>query len=210
MTQIIPIKVECPICKTNFEISALMSTNTTGSPDLDLRPPEMVRSTMDTWVHECPSCKYVAVNFKQNPSVTRKFIESEFYQDCDGFNFENPLSRRFYRQHLLEAYNFEKFHALLHCAWACDDRNDLENARLIRNRCLEILKNLDLDENLEIQKADILRRSGNFAQLIREYENKTYSKDILNRIKDFQIEKSRLEDDGCYTVSDVEFESNII
>lgn len=203
MTMIEPIEVECPICKTNFEIYILMSTNTMGSPDLDLRPSEMQRSTMNTWVHECPSCGYVAVDFDQKPSVTGEFIESEFYQGCDGFDFKNPLSRRFYRQHLLEAYDFEKFHALLHCAWACDDGNDLENARLIRTRCLEILKNLDLDENLEIQKADILRRSGNFAQVIREYEKKTYGEDILNRIRDFQIEKSRLEDDGCYTVSDV-------
>ncbi|WP_407421888.1 hypothetical protein [Methanobrevibacter sp.] len=203
MTTISQIEVECPICKTNFEISLLMSTNTWGSPDLDLRPPEMQRSTMNTWAYECPGCGYVASDFEDKPAVTGEFIESEFYQGCDGFEFKNPLSRIFYRQHLIEAHDLEKFHALLHAAWACDDSEDSENARLLREKCLDIIKNIDIDETLEIQKADILRRSRHFAQVIEEYERKTYSEDILNLIKDFQIEKSRLEDDGCYTVEDV-------
>ena len=140
-----------------------MSTNAMGAPDLDLRPPEMQRSTMDTWTHECPSCGFVSFDFKDTPTVTGDYIESEIYQGCEGFEFKNPLSRIFYRQHLLESYDFEKFHALLHCAWACDDAGDDENARLIREKSLEILENLDLDETTEIQKADVLRRSKNFA-----------------------------------------------
>ena len=204
MTMIDSIKVKCPICETDFEIYVLMSTNAMGAPDLDLRPPEMQRSTMDTWTHECPSCGFVSFDFKDTPTVTGDYIESEIYQGCEGFEFKNPLSRIFYRQHLLESYDFEKFHALLHCAWACDDAGDDENARLIREKSLEILENLDLDETTEIQKADVLRRSKNFAQVIEEYENKTFSEEILNRIRDFQIEKSRLEDDSCYTVEDVE------
>ena len=97
MTMIEPKEVKCPICNTIFEIYLLMSTNSMGSPDLDLRPPEMQRSTMDSWVHECPSCGYASVDFDLKPSVTREFIESESYQSCDGFDFKNPLSKRFYR-----------------------------------------------------------------------------------------------------------------
>ena len=51
MTQIFPILITCPICEHEFEIYQLASTNQMGSPDLDLRPPEMARSTMDTWTH---------------------------------------------------------------------------------------------------------------------------------------------------------------
>ena len=54
----------------------------------------------------------------------------------------------------------------------------------------------------EIKKADIIRRSGNFGQVIEEYENKRYGEEILNQIKDFHIKKAKLEDDGCYTVAD--------
>lgn len=202
MTMIKPIEVKCPICNTCFEIYILMSTNSMGSPDLDLRPPEMQRSTMNSWIHECPSCGYAADDFDQKPSVTRAFIESETYQSCDSIDFKNPLSKRFYRQHLIESENLKKFYMLLYCAWTCDDRNDVENAVLIRTKCLETLKNLDLDETLEIQRADILRRSGNFAQVISEYENRSFKEEILNPIKDFQIKKALLEDDGCYTVED--------
>ena len=204
MTMIDSVKVKCPICETDFEIYALLSTNAMGAPDLDLRPPEMQRSTMNTWAHECPGCGYVSFDFEDKPSVTGDYIESEFYQNCDGFEFKNPLSRVFYRQHLLESHDFEKFHALLHCAWACDDAKDTDNARRIREKSLEMLENLDLDETTEIIKADVLRRSKNFARVIEEYENKSFSEEILNRIRDFQIEKSRLEDDSCYTVEDVE------
>lgn len=202
MTMIEPIEVKCPICNTSFEIHLLMSTNSMGSPDLDLRPPEMQRSTMDSWVHECPGCGYASVDFDLKPSVTREFIESESYQSCDGFDFKNPLSKRFYREHLIESGTLEKFYMLLYCAWTCDDADDAENARLIRTKCLETIKNLDLDENLEIKKADIIRRSGNFGQVIEEYENKRYGEEILNQIKDFHIKKAKLEDDGCYTVAD--------
>ena len=84
MTMIEPKEVKCPICNTIFEIYLLMSTNSMGSPDLDLRPPEMQRSTMDSWVHECPGCGYASVDFDLKPSVTREFIESESYQSCDA------------------------------------------------------------------------------------------------------------------------------
>lgn len=37
---------KCAVCGKESEQITLASTNTFGSPDLDLRPPEMKRSTM--------------------------------------------------------------------------------------------------------------------------------------------------------------------
>ena len=99
------------------------------------------------------------------------------------------------------------FFALLNAAWACDDEGDLENAIICRKKSLEFLDVL-ISENKEsyglmVQKADILRRSGEFDALIKEYENAEYPDELLNKIISFQLEKARIKDDGCYTVADV-------
>ena len=75
MTQIFPSKITCPICENDFEIYLLASTNQMGAPDLDLRPPEMARSTMNTWTYECPHCSYVSADFDQTPEIKKEFLE---------------------------------------------------------------------------------------------------------------------------------------
>ena len=40
----------CAICGGRSKQTVVASTNARGSPDLDLRPPEMQRSTMPYWV----------------------------------------------------------------------------------------------------------------------------------------------------------------
>lgn len=202
MTTISQIEVKCPVCENEFEINVIMSTNSFGSPDLDLRPPEMQRSTMNMWVHECPGCGYVSGNFSNDAGVEREYIQCEFYRTCEGMNFTNPLSERFYRRYLIESEDLEKFFLLLYCVWACDDANDSDNATAIRKMCIDILENLDLDESMELQRADLLRRTRQFARLIEEYENKTYSQDIYNQVIDFHIRKAHEKDDSCYTVED--------
>ena len=60
MTTLDEAKKKCAVCgkiSAHFEVT---STNTFGAPDLDTRPPEMMRSTMDMWVQECPSCGYLS------------------------------------------------------------------------------------------------------------------------------------------------------
>ena len=58
------------------------------------------------------------------------------------------------------------------------------------------------DENMSLVKADMLRRSGKFDELISEYENKQYLETLLNEILAFEIEKAKDEDRACYTVAD--------
>ena len=105
MTQIFPILTTCPICENEFEIIQLASTNQMGSPDLDLRPPEMARSTMDTWTHECPKCGYVASDFNQTPEITPEFVEKDEYKSCDDLNFKSHQSEIFYRQYMISDDN---------------------------------------------------------------------------------------------------------
>ena len=203
MTMIDAIEVKCPVCENDLEIYVILSTNTMARPDLDLRPAEMQRSTMDNWAHECPECGYVTSDFKKTPEITEDFLKSDSYKSCDGFEFKNPLSERFYRQHLIATESEGKFHALLYCAWACDDKDDEENAIRIRRKCLDYIDSLEANDDVAIQKADLLRRSKQFDKVIEEYSAKSFTEDIYNRICSFEVEKAIQKDSACYTVDDV-------
>ncbi len=62
-------KKKCTICGTESKFNIITSTNSFGSPDLDLRPPEMRRSTMWLWIQRCPCCNYVNYDVESISSV---------------------------------------------------------------------------------------------------------------------------------------------
>jgi len=55
MTTLFPQKETCFVCGNTSEHTVIGSTNAFGSPDLDLRPPEMQRSTITHRVQRCPT-----------------------------------------------------------------------------------------------------------------------------------------------------------
>lgn len=216
MTLIRPIDVKCPMCGNEFEEYGIMSSNTMGAPDLDLRPAPMYRDTISRWINQCPRCGYVCESFPtmseyesgeyERPQITEEFLKSESYQSCNGIVFKSGTSKKFYRQYLiaLELDDIDnEITALRHCAWTCDDAGDEANAVMMRKECVRLINQTDTNENGEVIKADLMRRAGLFGELIEEYSDKTYSEDILNDIIAFQIEKSMQEDTSCYTLDDI-------
>ncbi|MBE6630616.1 MAG: DUF2225 domain-containing protein [Ruminococcaceae bacterium] len=205
-----PITVTCALCGEESTQIILLSTNRMGSSDLDLRPPEMARSTMCWWLQECPHCGYVAWDLKNTTSLTRDLLREVIFSPCEERNFDSKLAARYYKLYLTLYFDSKRedaFRAALRAAWACDDVGDSENAVFCRKLALSladrVIASKHNDENLIIQKADLLRRSGQFDTLIREYADKTFSKPILNQIVAFQIQKAKEKDTGCYTVADV-------
>ena len=198
----------------------MMSTNASGSCDLDLRPPEMQRSTMNLWVQECPECGYVSSNIsdksEMDSEMLNSILKSEEYFSCNGINFKSDLAKRFYRYYLIQIHekNVRKaMFALLHAAWSCDDENDNDNARICREKAIPLAvkmvgAKLYDSENINIIRADMMRRAGQFEELISEYEsvkmkgNVMNDPEILNKVLRFQIERAREHDDKCYTVSE--------
>ena len=71
MTTMFRQKYKCAVCGTEKEFYGIASTNSFGSPDLDLRPPEMQRSTMGQWIQQCPKCGYVSGSI---PTLLLQFI----------------------------------------------------------------------------------------------------------------------------------------
>lgn len=208
MSSIRKTEVTCIVCGNASTQTALTSTNQFGAPDLDLRPPQMARSTMRWWVQECPHCGYVAKDLSCKSFISQEFLEKEEYLTCEHRSFKTRLAKTFYRDYLINreiGSTNAAFQSALRAAWACDDVRDSENATFCRLKALVELEELIYDSHSEtamIMKADILRRTGQFDVLLEEYKDKTFLEDISNQIIAFQMQKAREQDVECYTVAD--------
>lgn len=205
MTTMAKEKLKCSVCGTENEYHVIMSTNSFGSPDLDLRPPEMQRSTMPLWIQECHKCGYVSNDISKKTKIKLEFLQSKEYLSCDGINFKSKLASRFYKYYMISLKNKkikDAFFAVVHAAWACDDAEDFDNAKKCREIAVSLHSKLEQDENLSVMKMDLLRRSGQFEVLLNEYSSFKYSQDILNKIAKFEMQKAMEKDTSCYTVSE--------
>lgn len=199
----------CNNCGNRFEGRTLSSTNMMGSPDLDTRPPKMQRFTMDTWLQECPNCKYVLQNEGEKVSSEMKeLIRSERYQTCDGRKFKNTLAERFYRNSLILEENEDYEDAMLsalQAAWLCDDAEDRKNADWCRGRFLENYEKLSMLErnlDLKLMRIDVLRRMGEFERVLEECDPSAFDQPIMNGIAMFHIRLAKDKDDKCYRIED--------
>lgn len=204
-------KSKCAICGTVTEFMVLGSTNSFGSPDLDLRPPGMERETMGVWVHECPYCGYVSHDVEQLSEVTLDWLESWEYTTCDGINFQSELARRFYKYYKINMYEGKieaAAFSALHAAWACDDNaRDKENAIICRKCAIPLFDKMikaghENRETFMVLTADLLRRSGDFEKLINNYSSMRFEEDILRKVIIFELKKASVGDDACYRVAD--------
>ncbi len=211
MTTFMQEKETCAICHAVNEYNVLASTNTFGGgPDLDLRPAEMQRSTMHSWIQECPKCGYISGRISDKRHVSKRWLRSEQYQTCDGIFFASDLAKRFYKYYLIcmqDREDEDAFFAVLHAAWACDDKQDVENAKLCRKIAISLADKLiesghQKKDNLQLMKADLMRRAGLFDELVDQYASVRFYDEFLNQILDFQIKKAKERDAGCYRVAD--------
>ena len=83
----------CKNCGQDSEQIILGSTNSFGSPDLDLRSPPMVRDTMDTWIQVCPHCKFCAPNIAKAKVPERPVTDPEYLAAFEDERFPE-LARR--------------------------------------------------------------------------------------------------------------------
>ena len=211
MTMLALVQNRCAVCGAINMYTDVMSTNTFGgSPDLDLRPAEMARSTMHSWVQECPKCGYVSKRISDQTYVSRLWLQSEKYLTCDGIPFVSDLAKIFYRYYLLNSRKSkleDAFFAILHAAWACDDAKDKANAKhcreigIVLGRLL-IEENCDGVDKIKLICADMMRRAGKFNQLISTYESAQFGDDLSNQILEFQIERAKARDVSCYRIDD--------
>jgi hypothetical protein len=165
--------IRCAHCGEVSEHMVLGSSNTfLGSPDLDLRPAEMYRSTMSMWVQRCPTCDYCAPDISKIHRKVRKHIDSDELKAALSDTAVPELARRFAACAVLEQKAGRLYEAAsgFHCAaWACDDESEDQLAMEFRRKTIELLTEMrqrripfDRAGQYEAVLTDLLRRVGEF------------------------------------------------
>jgi hypothetical protein len=141
MTILGSTEVTCAICAESSEHTTIVSTNAFGSADLDLRPPEMKRSTMTYWLQECPSCGYSASSIDEAHRDARTGMESAAFQALQSGPLNQTLTGRLLKASLLSEKCGDTQSAAdfaLWAAWAADDANDDNGARNYRGKAADL------------------------------------------------------------------------
>jgi hypothetical protein len=125
------------------------------SPDLDLRPGEPTRSTMDRWMSVCEGCGAVAPDLSILPREGIEVVESEAYLDL----YARPETATPFLRYAMLCKPGDRAGAYLQAAWAADDAADDEAARHYRR---EAAANWGEPDGVEsaLRLIDVLRRAG--------------------------------------------------
>ena len=217
MTTLFTRKSQCFVCGNTAEYTVIGSTNTFGSPDLDTRPPEMMRSTMPFWVQKCPHCGYCAPDISAGSEAARDIVETDVYRAQVSDDRFPQLANRFLCAALVFEVSgklAEAGWAAVRAAWACDDAGTDDGARLYREKALASLA--DVRERGQVFArdaasedavlADLYRRTGQFERvevLCRERLAQQPG-ELLGMVLRFQLDLASRDDVACYTVEDAQ------
>lgn len=206
----------CGVCGAISEQTAIVSTNAFGSPDLDLRLPEMQRSTMPSWVQTCSQCGFCASDIGKTMQGSRDQITQPAYQN----QLRNPafleLANRFLWWGLVaeaerawtDAANASRF-----TAWVCDDAELAEAVDACRRLAINRMRVArphqapvtDGTVGDSVLRVDLLRRSGQSAgaakaapQAIQEISNRWVCK-----IVDFELSLVRAQDTAVHRPDEI-------
>ncbi|MBE6857426.1 MAG: hypothetical protein E7500_08435 [Ruminococcus sp.] len=200
----------CSVCGKKSEHSIIKNSSAPDAPDLDLRPSEPHRSSMEYWVMECPHCGYCNDIIEKPADFSHDYFEGEEYKGCGGIETEEPLAVRFIKKALVNTKNHtmpDAVQAYLYASWVFDDKNDEKNASACRMKAVKIMDEnpavFGNNENFAILKADMLRRSGEFQRVVSEFKDKIFSKPIFTVIAGFEVMLAEKKDSGVYKSTDI-------
>lgn len=200
--------LRCCCCGRTSGHTVLMSTNSMGgSPDLDQRPPGMVRSTVESWLQECPYCGYVAWDISYGDDKARHFTSTPQFSSASLDPDPDPAARRFLVRAAFEAYHGERRSAFLytlHAAWTADDKGQADDARALRRRAAEHLAGVRIASiDTRLRLLDVLRRASNWSAaeaLVAELTADELEYPFAE-IVSFHRDKIAAREDGRYTIA---------
>lgn len=177
MTTLYRVQDKCLVCGRRKQHTALQSTNQFGPPDMDTRPPAMLRSTISLWIRCCPSCGYCAPQLSEGPEIAKEAVKSEPYRLQLKNRSYPKLANHFLCWAMIQEAagdNVAAAWACLHAAWACDDARASQAAVLSRSRAAGLFLRArtggasfaDQAGVEEAILADVLRRSARAEQAI--------------------------------------------
>jgi hypothetical protein len=215
MTTYFNQRVTCAACQQPCDQTVLGSTNAFGSCDLDLRPPEMKRSTMGAWVQSCPHCGYCWPELEQAWPGAAKAVAEQTYQAQLHAPDTPTLVNRFLCTALLQEHAGQPDRAgwyALYAAWVCDDLDKIDAARACRKKAYEHFlaaragKQSFAQDPLteDVLVIDVLRRMGYFDEAANHcaMAMEKQPSGVLLQVIDFQRRLLAKQDARCYTVEE--------
>jgi tetratricopeptide (TPR) repeat protein len=177
MTTLRNVEKKCAICGKVNSYTGMFSTNAFGSPDLDTRPPEMQRSTINLWIQTCPNCGYSAPDISQKIPKSEEIVYSDDYRKQLNSSEFPKLANSFLCYSLI-IENLEEYSkagwACLHASWVCDDAKYIDAAKICRKKSFTLFMKAKMNgqkftEQLGAEEAimvDVLRRAGEFEKAL--------------------------------------------
>ena len=205
MTTLFNSLKECGCCGNTISVTAVGSTNAFGSPDLDLRPPEMKRSALLMSIQYCGHCGYAAWDLEESITQTDE-LKQLLSEDLD----KNDKSQIFERAAQIARINgsdgMDTFFLYLCAAWCADDKGDTQRAVLMRKKSLEASHWTAVRKPEKLLRLiDVARRAGEFetaCRLLERFDRCKVSEPLLKQIACFQKQLLDNEDVSCYTVQE--------
>lgn len=204
----------CAVCGQGHTIHGLTSTNTMGWCDLDTRPAEMKRSTMEYWFQECPACGYCAESTAESADGTAEIVRGEPYQMLRTRTDIAPTARRFLLQGLIAGSLADPVAgcwANIHAAWVFDDAKCGEQATACRLAAEAFAEQADAAGEAisrqtgvsQLIRADVLRRSGKpeAAQAMAAAGLATGCTENIRKILAYEISLIVAGDRACHDIS---------
>lgn len=199
----------CSVCGTKSEHTVITKTESNGVPDIDLRPSDPHRSSMEYWVMECPECRYCNGSLETPTEFDRSYLESREYKELGGIETENEIVSRFVRKALVNIKNrnyTEALQSYLYAAWVFDDEGNDEKAKECRNEALSIMENSkvsDGNESIYLLRADLLRRTGQFEKVISDYGERFFESPLMLLISQYSVKLAKNGDSSAHKMSEV-------
>ena len=218
MTTVFDKEERCFVCGSTNSYAAIASTNRAGSPDLDTRPPEKMRSTLSFWIRRCARCGYCAPDTSRGPlkpEAIRGIVDSDVYRRQENDASFPALANRFLCWSMVQeaSGNYpEAGWTALHAAWTCDDAEAVDAARDCRRRAIALLRiaqatGMEFSQNPSNEAAilaDLLRRSSLFDEVLEACKEGLAANpsQVVRKVLLFQIELAGRQDSRRYTVTD--------
>lgn len=204
-------EIVCSVCGNKSVQTVLAKSKpATGAPDLDIRPAGEPRHYLKYMVMECPHCGYCAPSLDRPFDDTREYLESEEYKTCGGIISANEAAAKLTKNALvfMKNHNYkDAVRGYLSAAWEFDDENDERLAKECRKRAVQIMDEHPAafkgDNNYKLLKADLLRRSGEFDRVIREYEGTAFPSQIMTAIAFFEVHLAASMDSAAHRADEV-------
>jgi len=201
----------CSVCGTASEHTIITETDPPqGVPDIDLRPDEPHRSYMKYWVMKCPECGYCHATLDMPFDGEREYLSSEEYTGFGGITGVSEKAGEMIQKALVcvKNHNFkEAVQSYLYAAWILDDEKLGEQAKACRKAAVAVMDGhpaaFKNDANFRLLMADLLRRSGDFDRVVREFEGTAFTSQLMTAIAFFEVNLASRGDADAHRADEV-------